>query len=333
MDWVDERNYGVSHFGVFPVEYNINNLRYDIFHGRGNVVKCILKNIRKLLSNNYLGISKFGKALANLPGWGITQIEPWVFSSNVSVLKGKHTKLFTCNIHYIVESLKDILPEYLTNDLCDALKTFEKMSKIISLIIIDKFENVKEFFDDDENLAINISKTHIKQEIADAFITKYKKLSEDFYLFGMKSFMTDLCVGDRETFYMHALRWYFPRIMQETYNKHDLGIGIFSMEGFENKNSKSKTALRRYSNHRGNLCSQSLTSLTMSFIHANHDVKKDSHKRSLERNRNKYQMNKKSKCSSVSSIGSISSIDPLGEEVTEENFFDNDEDKNNSILV
>ena len=43
MDWVDEFNFGVSHKGVPPDDWNISSLVYnDIFHGRGNYVKLQL---------------------------------------------------------------------------------------------------------------------------------------------------------------------------------------------------------------------------------------------------------------------------------------------------
>ena len=39
MIWVDEFNFGVSHKGVPPDDWNILLLVYDIFHGRRNYVK------------------------------------------------------------------------------------------------------------------------------------------------------------------------------------------------------------------------------------------------------------------------------------------------------
>ena len=43
MDWVDEFNFGLSHFGVPPDDWDISSLVYYIFHGCGNYVKLQLQ--------------------------------------------------------------------------------------------------------------------------------------------------------------------------------------------------------------------------------------------------------------------------------------------------
>ena len=47
-----------------------------------------------------------------------------------------------------------------------------------------------------------------------------------------------------ETFYLHTLKHYIPKIMRSTYEKHRLGPAIFTMEGFEYKNYTSKQVMR-----------------------------------------------------------------------------------------
>ena len=60
-------------------------------------------------------------------------------------------------------------------------------------------------------------------------------------------------VGNDETFYMHVLRFYIPRIADDTFEKYNLGVGIFTMQGFERRNKESKNTFRRFSNGIGNI--------------------------------------------------------------------------------
>ena len=80
-----------------------------------------------------------------------------------------------------------------------------------------------------------------------------------FYTIGGRSFLTKKTIssigniGNDETFYMHTLRFYLPQIADETLKKHNLGLGVFTMQGFERRNKESKNTLRRFSNGIGNI--------------------------------------------------------------------------------
>ena len=52
---------------------------------------------------------------------------------------------------------------------------------------------------------------------------------------------------------MHVLRFYIPRIADDTFRKYNLKVGIFTMYGFERHNKESKNTLRRFSNGIGNI--------------------------------------------------------------------------------
>ena len=73
--------------------------------------------------------------------------------------------------------------------------------------------------------------------------------------------------GDNETFYLHCLRFYIPKIVKITYKKHNLGVGIFTMQGFERRNKESKNAMRRFSNNRGNIIISNMKRLYDVFVH------------------------------------------------------------------
>ena len=48
---------------------------------------------------------------------------------------------------------------------------------------------------------------------------------------------------------MHCLRFYLPHIAKETLNEHNLGLGVFTMQGFEHQNKISKRVWNRFNNH------------------------------------------------------------------------------------
>ena len=68
-------------------------------------------------------------------------------------------------------------------------------------------------------------------------------------------------MGDDETFYMHVLRFYLPKIARVTFDKHGLGLGIFTMQGFERRNKESKNTLKRFTNCKGNVLAANLRRL------------------------------------------------------------------------
>lgn len=55
-----------------------------------------------------------------------------------------------------------------------------------------------------------------------------------------------------ETFYLHVLRFYLPVIAEYTWDNYRLGLGVYTMQGFECRNKESKKDLRRLTNKRGN---------------------------------------------------------------------------------
>ena len=90
-----------------------------------------------------------------------------------------------------------------------------------------------------------------------------KKKLQKVYDFGAKTILTKNPAnpGDDETFYLHVLRFYLPQIAKKTMEDHGIGLGIFSMQGFERRNKESKNTLRRFSNRKGNVLLNNLRRL------------------------------------------------------------------------
>ena len=86
-----------------------------------------------------------------------------------------------------------------------------------------------------------------------SLINNFKTNLSKFYKCGKFTFLTKRNFGDDETFYFHCLRFYIPNIVDQTWEKHGLGVGIFTMQGYERRNKESKNTLRRFNNNKGNI--------------------------------------------------------------------------------
>ena len=111
------------------------------------------------------------------------------------------------NIHLVTLFFENKFPshEFLDSVVMD-LKIWVKLNTFINITTIE-----------DNN---------IYKEQLDSFEQNLK----DFYTIGGESFLTKgQEIGDDETFYMHCLKCYIPRIARKTYDNHHLGISIFTM--------------------------------------------------------------------------------------------------------
>ena len=71
------------------------------------------------------------------------------------------------------------------------------------------------------------------------------------------------------------LRHYIAKHMRLTYQRHKLGLTIFSMEGFEYKSYKSKHGIQSRNNERGVQAKQSLNMLKLLYSRAEFNVEKE----------------------------------------------------------
>ena len=71
----------------------------------------------------------------------------------------------------------------------------------------------------------------------------------EFYAVGSRTFLSHKINITKETFYFHCLRFYLPARAQTIYNRHRVGLGVFSMQGFERRNKESKQVYSRFNNH------------------------------------------------------------------------------------
>ena len=147
------------------------------------------------------------------------------------------------------------------------------------MVFLDEFNTTKKFFSESCPFTAETDK-----KIANHMITLYKNEVATFFSNAHASFLSHKVQGDGEKFYIHALCMYIPNIMREIYDSHMLGVGVFTMEGFEYKNYSSKHAIREHSNRKGNVCVQSLKYPTLQFINRNYEVLKELKKRKFRSN-------------------------------------------------
>ena len=87
-------------------------------------------------------------------------------------------------------------------------------------------------------------------------LTKFESNLDKIYVVGAHSFVSTTYVGDEENLYSRVLKLYLPKIAKKALEDHNMGIGIFTMQGFEHRNKESKHAFVKYTKKRGNVCVQ-----------------------------------------------------------------------------
>ena len=233
MDWVDINNKGISHFGFNPSLLPRSSLRFDVFHLRGGVSRRLMTNLRNFLMGSMMEVElaeKFSDVLSKF--WSDYNVLLWNLNKSFQRLVGSEILCFIRNTKLITSFLKkEFQASEVLNDLCNGLHLWEK---ITPFLVITKIDDVNEY-----KLKLN----------------EFEKNLKELYDIGGRSFLTKnpAEVGDDETFYFHVLRFYMPHIAKVTLEEHGLGLGIFTMQGFECRNKESKNILRRFNNGIGNI--------------------------------------------------------------------------------
>ena len=239
-DWVDEKNKGVSHFGLHPDLLPRNTLRFDTFHMKCAVTRKLMGYLRSfILDQEHDVIKGFNKVMKKF--WNNFHVYVWRSKKSFSSFQGNELALFVANVDVINNFLRETFEE--TPQLIDIMNSLQLW---VSLF---KFLGVTYIDDDDDAFLMMIDK----------FETNLVK----FYDHGSRTFLSTngMINGNGESFYCHALRFYMPSIIKMTFRKHHLGPGIFNMQGFERRNKESKNCLGTSCNHRGNILINNMNNL------------------------------------------------------------------------
>ena len=239
MIFVDKYLKGISHFGIHPDYLPRDKIRFDIFHLRCAITRRVLSQLRKfiMLSSQEI-IDKFTTLLQSF--WSEHCVLIMIMMKPLSNLQGRECLNFIKNTDKIIKFMEDTFER--TETMINLCKVMELWSDITPFLVITKIKNA-EVYEDDMNT--------------------FDDLVKNFYKFGANTILTrnQAHPGDDETFYLHVLRFYIPHIARETWKDHGLGVGIYSMQGFERRNKESKNTLRRFSNNKGNILLNNLRRL------------------------------------------------------------------------
>ena len=217
-DWCDSSNDGVTHFGVHPDSLPISSIRFDMFHLSAAITRRIMNYMRNLMLKQSSQIKKEFTNSVLLQFWPEFHVYCWNNKLNFSKFQGRELSLFISNITRVKQFINDKLVQ--THEI-------EKFSIGISLLTpIFKFMSVT-YITDIESY----------QDSMQSFKTDVRAL----YACGKHTFLS---TGD-EPFYFHCLCYYLPQIAEITYTRHKLGLGIFTMQGFERRNKESKAMIRK----------------------------------------------------------------------------------------
>ena len=250
MDWVDEKNKGSSHFGIHPELLPRDSLRFDTFHMKCSVTRKIMNYLRVfLLQQSSEVIDDFiFKVLRKF--WKDFHLFVWKNKKKFSCFQGNELALFVGATNDIIKFLQDTLVS--TQEVEDIIMGLSHWMKIF------KFLGITHLSTDDR-----------RQKYLNEDILQFNENVRKFYSAGSRTFLSKKgsSSGTEETFYMHALRYYMPDIALVTFERHQVGVGIFSMQGFERRNKESKNCMKRFCNHRGNIVATNLRRVWDIFEH------------------------------------------------------------------
>ena len=199
--WIDKNNYGLSHCGIHLQNFPRNLIRFDVFHLRSAIMRALLCSIRDFIrGQSYEIIEDFKNILYKF--WNTHYVSIWSANKSLSSLKGNDIKAFIKHIPSIIFYLKETFQDtdYITN-ICKALEVWTCISSFLFLTNV-----------------IDINSSTKKDEISryESAIGKFKNNVIKFYEYRSETFLTNTSVGDKETFYMHCLRFYIPVIVDKT---------------------------------------------------------------------------------------------------------------------
>ena len=247
-DWCDENNSGVTHFGFHPMYLPRDNIRFDIFHLRSALTRKLMENLRKYIhKQSHETIQKFSVVL--LKFWGEYHVSVWRLNKTFSSFNGNEIMAFIRNIKKVVEFMRgNFGSEPEVDAICEGLLAFSEITTFLNIVTYN-------------------SEAHYNMTIS-----KFENDVKKFYTVGRSTYLFDKEDGDAETFYCHTVRFYMLRIAKITWEKHRLGLGIYTMQGFERRNKESKNTFRRFTNKKGNTLTQNLKRLWDLFYHENVNI-------------------------------------------------------------
>ena len=139
MDWIDERNFGVSHFGLHPFLLRRNNIRFDNLHLQCSITRRLMSNVQKFILKQSTDLMEhFSDLLLQL--WSDHHVLCWNLEKKFTSFIGSELLCFIRNTPKIVEFPETNFQNTKTlSDLCDDLLLWAKNSPFL---VITEIEDV-----------------------------------------------------------------------------------------------------------------------------------------------------------------------------------------------
>ena len=219
-DWCDSKNFGITHFGIDPTSLPISSLRFDVFHLSCAVIRRMMSTIRNFMLKQ--SSTKNADFTDKILRTFLTDylIYCWNNKLKFSVYKGNDLFTFLCHEEVISNFFNEEMME--TPEMQSICKGLQLLRRIVSFMTISRVENGNEYED---------------------LLKKFRANVQEFYAVGKHSYVSK---AEDESFYIHCLCNYMPKLAEKTYVDHKVGLGIFTMQGFERRNKESKNTIQRF---------------------------------------------------------------------------------------
>ena len=254
---MSRHNKGISHCGIHPSLLPLSIIRCDVFHMGCSIGRRLIDYLR--MFSRETGYD-FECKLANILNkvWSENVMCLWRLNKKTSKLLGTEIKAFVLKCPDIVKLMRTKEGGF--------VQTQESIALARGLELWHHIE-------------AHLKRAEVEKKDVDGFpnvLKQFEKNIDQFYDCGTETYLSGkwVNVGDDETYYLHALKFYIPVHARDVWRLHKCGIGVFTMQGFERRNKESKNILRRFNNQKHNICSQILKRLWDCFYYNNDHINK-----------------------------------------------------------
>ena len=183
---------------------------------------------KNILNQSTESILSFASVLRRF--WGEYHIYAWNNNKKFTSFQGRELSQFLENIDLIIKFMQS------------EFETMEYLEKIFSMLRIWS------------SIPKCLGITHIEDH--DSYLDKlelFEKMSKTFIKLVQQHFCQKLLLEITKRFICTPCGSTCIQLQKKTFKQHTLGLGIFSMQGFERRNKESKNVFRHFNNRKENV--------------------------------------------------------------------------------
>jgi hypothetical protein len=241
--WCQTHTNGFNGFGVEARLLPISRARPDVFHQVCGITRTMLRYLRFLLAKCSVFVREsFNTKLALF--LSSTQNVMWRSKDPLSLFRGK-------DLFKFIDNAKELAQWAEREKLCGK-KSIEWTNFCICL-----------------KLWPDLYKFLVKAKVDNNYVDEvqfFEEMAEEFYEAGKELFLSEGTTnGGKETSYVHILRFVTGPLARLTFERHGVGIGVFTLQGYKRRNQESKYLFVRHTNKLYDFVKQILRKLTEKF--------------------------------------------------------------------